>query len=280
MPNINSIPEVLYEPNQPYHYIYDNLPLRNILTRIGLVNIQVDTTADALRGAAGSAGTIGDRLDASTEQDGSLKTAAIDASLHGIGYHADGQGPDGVDYVRMTAEERAKLSLVQDAANSLSVEIDDQSALLGDTVVVSDGVLRLRNSSSVFFEFEAPNVVRAHSAFPPDVAHRHHYSLEPAPQNSPTDRTNFKTTSYATAYMEGTLRVYVNGTRLFGSAVPVPDSSAASFAQTYVVSESPSEGKFSLNRALSESDVIRIDFDEAFSLPSSTTSGSSSSTSS
>lgn len=274
MPNINSIPEVLYEPNQPYHYLYDNLPLKNILTRIGLVNIQVDTNADALRGAAGSAGTIGNRLDASTEQDGSLKADAVDASGHGIGHHADGQGPDGVEYVRMTAEERAKLSLVQAGANNLSVEIDDQSYLLGSTVAVSSGVLRLRKSASVFFEFEAPNTVRAHAAFPPDVAHRHHYSLEPAPQSSPADRRNFKTTSYATRYMEGTLRVYVNGVRLFGYSVPVPNVSASSFTPTLVASENPSNGTFSLNRALSESDVIRIDFDEAFSFPPASSSSS------
>lgn len=278
MPNINSIPEVLYEPNQPYHYIYDNLPLKNILTRIGLVNIQVDTTADALRGAAGDAGTIGNRLAVSLEQDGSLKSVAIDLARHGIGNHVDGQGPDGIEYVKMMADERAKLALIQDGANSLSVEIDDQSSLLGDTVTISSGVLKLRKSSSVFFEFEAPNTVRLHSTFPPDVAHRHHYSLEPAPQNSPADFRNFKTTSYATAYMEGTLRVYVNGVRLFRSAVPVPGPSGTPFSPTYITSESPLEGIFSLNRTLSEFDVIRIDFDEAFFLPS--ISGASSSSSS
>ena len=277
MPNINSIPEVLYEPNQPYHYYYDNLPLRNILTRIGLVNIQVETNADMLRGAAGSAGSLNARLGASLEADGTIKNEAIDSSLHGIGHHKDGDGPDGVAYVRMTADERAKLALIQSESNRLIVEVEDQFPTIGSYVTFLDGVLRLGNSSTIFFDFEAPNVVKAHSAFPPDVAHRHNYDKTPVHANlsSPNYR-NYKTTSVSTPYMDGSLRVYVNGVKLSKSAVPVPNLTGSSFTATYIESESNLQGDFTLNRSISSSDVIRIDFDQAFFEASSSSSSSSS----
>lgn len=278
MPNINSIPEVLYEPNQPYHYYYDNLPLRNILTRIGLVNIQVETNTDIIRGAAGTAGTIDARLNVSLDGDGTLKTEAVDGAVHGIGHHSDGDG-----YVRMTEDERAKLDLVQSEANRLAVEVEDSYPTVGDTVTISDGVVRLRGSSSVLLDFQAPDIVRFHSAFPPDTAHRHHYSLVPAHQTSPPNFKNFKTTSLGTPYMEGSLRVYVNGSRLYDASTPVPvygsgsSSSSISFVQNSIAEESHMNGTFSLTLALSEQDVVRIDFDEQFAADSPSASSSSSS---
>lgn len=278
MPNINSIPEVLYEPNQPYHYHYDNLPLKNILTRIGLVNIQVDKNSDVIRGAAGTAGTIDARLNVSMESDGSLKVSSVDALNHGIGNHTDGVGPDGVDYVRMTADERAKLALVQSEANRIVLEVEDSHPTVGDTVTLSEGTVRLEGSASIFIDFEAPNTVRFHSAFPPDTAHRHHYALAPAHQNPSTpDFRNFKTTAVDTPYEEGTLRVYVNGVRLHSSSVPVPNQAGTSFSATRIQSESHLEGTFVLNRALNSSDVIVIDFDEIFAPPQDQTDSSSSS---
>lgn len=273
MPNINSIPEVLYEPNQPYHYHYDNLPLRNILTRIGLVNVQVDTNTDIIRGAAGTAGSIDARLNVSLQGDGTLRVSAVDGTLHGIGHHADGEGPDGIEYVRMTAEERSKLALIQSGSNRLIVEVEDSHPTIGDAVALSEGTVRLRGSSSIFIDFEAPDTIRFHSAFPPNTAHRHHYSIEPSPLNPASpDRKNFKTTPISTSYMEGSLRVYLNGVRLSELPVPVPtygsessSSSGVYFVQNRISEESHEDGTFSLEMALSELDVIRIDFDETFS---------------
>lgn len=276
MPNINSVPEVLYEPNQPYHYYYDNLPLRNILTRIGLINIQVDTNADMIRGAAGSAGSIDSRLGVSLEADGSLKKASVDSSLHGIGHHEDGEGPDGVAYVRMTAEERAKLALVQSESNRLLLEIEDQFPTIGSYVEFTDGTLRLSNSSTIFFDFEAPNVLKAHSTFPPDVAHRHYYDRNPVAAVSPADYKNYNTTTLSTPYVEGSLRVYVNGVRLSDAAVPVPNLTGSSFTPTFIEYKDASTGSFRLNRAITGADTIRIDFDQHFFSSSSSSSSSSS----
>jgi hypothetical protein len=273
MPDIDSIPEVLYQPSQPYHYIYDNIPLRNILSRIRLVNYQVDTNTDLLRGASGTVGSLNARLDAALADDGKLKAGAVDDANHSIAHHTDGG-----DYVRMTGAERDKLSGVLAGANKLEVELDGVAFPPSG----SNGKLIFKNSPSIFFEFIAPDSVFAHSTFPPDVAHRHHYDVIPAYDNAQRPSfITFKTSSLNTPYMTGSLRVHVNGIRLStGNAVKVPDlsgSSSSSWSALYVVEQSPQDerqGKFVLSRAISVNDVIRIDFDEIISPPPSSSSSS------
>jgi hypothetical protein len=276
MPQINSIPEVLYQPNQPYHHIYDNLPLKNILTRIGMVNIQVDTNTDVLRGAAGSVGSLNDRLDVSLQENGFLKTSAVDDALHSIESHTDGD-----NYVRMTTGERSKLGLVLDGANRCQIEIEN----IDDSMVtfppnLESGTLKLVKSPSIFFEFTAPDELAIHSNLPPDIAHRHHYDALPAYDNpSSPSFQHYKTTSLNTPFMDGTLRVYVNGSRLTDEAIKVMNygSSSTSWVSTYVSAQDPETGTFSLNRALNVADVIRIDFDELIGTPLPVFSSSSSS---
>jgi hypothetical protein len=267
MPQINSIPEVTYDANQPYHYLYDNLPLQNILTRIGLVNIQVDANTDILRGSCGTAGSLSNRLDASLKDSGDIKAEAVDKSLHNIGHHVDGTGPDGVEYVRMKTDERSKLADIGSGANNLQIDIEDTLPTIGSFVTFTNGTLRIRNSPTIFFDFEAPDILKAHSIFPPDAAHRHHYDVIPAYDipSSPTYKI-FKTTSINTPFEEGSLRVYVNGFRLTNAGVDVPDYSDpnAPWIPTYVKSQDHTTGAFELNRELTNYDVIRIDFDEVF----------------
>lgn len=275
MPQINSIPEVLYQPNQPYHYLYDNLPLRNILTRIGLVNIQVDINSDVLRGASGSAGSLDNRLAVSLEQDGNLKASAVDDANHNIAFHSDGFDDNGIEYVRMKKEERSKLGLIAEGANKFSIEIEDIHPTIGEFVTIpyeDTEVLRLRNSTTIFFDFTAPNILRAHSVFPPDMAHRHHYDLTPAYDipSGPSYKL-FKTTALSTPYEPGSLRVYVNGIKLTNAPVKVLNYSSASvsWVENYILSQDPENGEFELNRSLTINDVIRIDFDELFVPPTS-----------
>jgi hypothetical protein len=292
MPQINLIPEVLYEPNHPYHYIYDNLPLKNILARISLVNIQTDTNAEMLRGAAGSAGSIGGRLGSSLKEDGSLKDSAVDACGHNIAYHRDGE-KDGVEYVRMLADERSKLSLIGSEANLLTMQVDDRPPL-------TDGNVEFKSSSTIFFELQAPNVVKAHSNFPPDLAHRHEYGVAPLADGSPK---KFKTPANV-RYVEGSLRVYINGVRI-GPNVRVPIFSSTSAplctgTQTACVtaianrlslqpvswvlfsisSQDAAAGTFELNTDIQEPgyNSIFIDYDRI--IPPATSSSSSSSSSS
>lgn len=279
MPQINSIPEVLYHPNQPYHHLYDNLPLKNILTRIGMVNIQVDTNADILRGAAGSLGSLNDRLDVSLQDNGHIKTSAVDSALHSIESHTDGD-----NYVRMTTEERNKLDFVLEGSNRCQIEIENlDNSTIKYPPDLESGTLRLVKSPSIFFEFRAPDELAIHSNLPPDIAHRHHYDVTPAYDNpSNPSFQHYKTTSLNTPFMDGTLRVYVNGSRLTDEAVKVLNygSSSTSWSSTYISAQDAETGTFSLNRVLSVDDVVRIDFDESIGSPMPVFSSSSSSYSS
>src|SRR5476649_580731 len=101
MPDIDLIPEVLHQSLDPYHWYYDNLPLQNILDRISLVNYAVDNAEDILRKSVGTQGTLANRLAQSINDDGTLKTAAIDDALHNIESHSDNG-----TYVRMLLAER------------------------------------------------------------------------------------------------------------------------------------------------------------------------------
>ena len=264
MPNINSIPEVLYQPNQPYHYYYDNLPLKNILTRVDLINIQVDYNTDLIRGCSGTAGSLSNRLDHSLNQDGSLKTTSVDEVGHNIANHTDGIDENGESYVRMKESERAKLNEISSSANNFSIQIED---LEGNYKLPteSNDVLRIVNSSTIQFDFQAPNVLTAHSVYPPEFAHKHNYDLSPAYDNpSAPSYQSFKTTALETPFVEGSLKVYVNGIRITNSAVAVPNSDATTWTSTFVETQDHQAGTFQLNRALSNTDVVRIDFDESY----------------
>jgi hypothetical protein len=176
--------------------------------------------------------------------------------MHNIAMHEDGTDSDGNSYVRMTGEERSKLDNISINANRLVFEVEDAIPSLGNVVTIDEGPVRFVNSSTVFFDFTSPNFIKAHSVYPPDVAHRHHYDFRPAYADDPSMPSFklFKTTSLNTPYMEGSLRVYVNGLRL------TTDTSTFN----YIMHQNHLDGTFELNRALSIDDVIRIDFDENF----------------
>ena len=280
MPEIEKITNVLYEGNQPYHVHYDNLPLKNILTRIDLVNAQVDINSDILRGCSGSVGSLSNRLDVSINEDGTLKSNEVDDALHNIAYHQDGEKSvtteeinyfdtlgyevtSPISFVRMIKEERNKLALIESESNKLYLTVED--SLTESDVSLLSGEIELRPTDSIIFEVEAPNIVKIHSAFPADAAHRHHYNLSPAHTipGSP-DYQNYKTTSLNTEFLEGSLRVYINGIRIGSQSIKVPDHNGLNWTSTYISSQSSSGGTFSLNRALSSNDVIKIDFDEIF----------------
>ena len=270
MPEIDKITEVEYASQWPYHFHYDNIPLRNIVTRIDLVNSQVDLNTDILRNSVGTAGSLNNRLDQSLQDSGDLKVAAVELADHNIAWHTDGTRADGtggavVAYVRMTSSERDKLSLVESEANNLDIQIQSIST----TELLSTGMARFQHSDTVTFSLEAPDIIKAHTVFPEAAAHRHYYDREPAHVTPASpDYTNYKTTSLGTAFVADTLRVYVNGIRLGeDESVYVYDGSSGpdgTWVLTKIASTTPASGLFSLNRALDATDVIRIDWDSDY----------------
>lgn len=260
MPRIELITPVYYDAEWPYHKEYDNLPLRYIVARQELINSAVDQVEEVLRDSIGTQGTLANRLNQSINEDGSLSDDAIDEALHNIGAHTDGEY-EGVEYVRMTAEERDKLSTIAEDATDITIEVENS---ISTTVEFADGPLVFGRSDTVTWEITSPNIVKANLAFPSSAAHQHYYDLVPVAANSSPDYTNYKTTSLSTAFVEDSLRIYVNGIRL----------SATDDIYVYSNVDGPSgdwellsytadhdAGTFTLSRAIDATDIITIDFD-------------------
>lgn len=260
MPQIDLIPVRFYQPTDPYNHIIDNQPLSDIETQIELINFQVDLDANTLREAIGSQGTLANRLAQSINDDGSLKTVAIDNALHSIAAHLDEGG-----FVRMTLGERAKLSNIDDGSTDVSLRFNTISGI----VAFTDGIVDFQPSDTISWRFQSGSLF-ADSTLPVAVRHIHHYGITAIPQNLLTpDFTNYKTTSVATPYQTGSLRVYVNGIRLsenFLTNVPVWNGTSfnhlpLSYSEGVDVGGVVISGLFSLSAAINSSIEIITDFD-------------------
>lgn len=257
MPELN--PEILYQPKDPYHYLFDNLPLKNLLRRQSLINSALDDVIAQTRDAIGTQGTMANRLNQSINPDGSLKTAAIDEAQHSIEEHTDSD-----TYVRMLKAESDKLELIADEATNLYLEIQQDDE--GEDIATFDAdVLRFVPSTSVSFEVDG-NEVMAHLAYPAASAHTHNYDHIPVAENlEEPDYTNFKVNSISSPYIEGSLRVYINGVRLTASDSIYTPGSAVNDPWT-LLSFTPDHtaGTFALSAEISEDDIIRIDYDISY----------------
>ena len=294
MPQIELVPVRLFQPTDPYNHQVDNVPLQALIDRILLVNSQVDIDSVVLQDAQGTAGTLSNRLRQSLNDDGSIKTSAIDAAQHNIAEHMDGSvvvNGVPISYVRMLQDERAKLAGIASGANKLDFHVylntaapsslpPSQISVIGvSEVEYLEGEVRLKPSDSVYWEVDITGALSAHTTFPSTVRHIHYYDLVPVPQNllSP-DYKNYAVTSTNTPYKEGSLRVYINGIRLTkasnitpgkaprGNYVPTGFSGDPTWL-TYTYSEDTAtggivtSGNFSLSSAITASDVITVDFD-------------------
>ncbi len=282
MPDIEKIEPTLHQPLDPYHWHYDNLPLQTILERQELINSAVDINSKLLRDATGTQGTIANRLQQSIDEDGTLKDDAIDIALHNIAQHTDGNDTltsDEIDdiaetlgyvvsnpvpYVRMLEAERSKLALISDNATALKLMYQGAST----TTTYEDETIELVDTDTATWEITSPNKLGINLSFPADAAHAHIYGAVPVASNlmSP-DYINYKTTSVATPYIYGSLRVYLNGIRLNATDsvyVPGPDGPSGTSYLTKFTPDSDA-GTFALSRAIDSDDIIVIDFDVSYS---------------
>lgn len=243
MPNISSIPVPLFEQLDGYHYAVDNKPIQGLIDRLFLVNGQVDIDANILRECIGTAGTLANRLSQSLNDDGTIKTIAVDNCLHSIAEHTDGDG-----FVRMSLTERNKLSLIDPEATNLNIEVETISTTIAWP---DDGgtTLSVKPSDTITWRTDETGALLADSAVAITVHAIHHYDVTPILVSGAT----YKTTSIDTAYKEETLRVYINGLRL------TRDETIDGY---YYTETSPEDGTFTLNTTLGVSDILRIDFDQ------------------
>jgi hypothetical protein len=80
------------------------------------------------------------------------------------------------------------------------------------------------------------------------------------------DYTNYKSTSMATPYVDGTLRVYINGFRISETASVLIYNATNGPSGTWLATSFTSDasnGTFALNRAIDPADSIVIDFDRS-----------------
>ncbi len=252
MPRIELIDVPLFQPEDPYHYEFDNLPLKALKTRQELINMALDNLIYQMRDAIGTQNTVANRLNQSIDADGNLKASAIDEALHSIEEHEDTD-----DYVRMTSEERAKLENIASEATSLTLTYDDTEFNSG-TVVLAD-------SSSITIEHVAPNIIKWNLAFDTASAHQHYYGLTPVDATSTSDYTNYKVNTSSTEYIDGSLKVYVNGVRIYEDAEIYVPGVLVDDPWTLLKFTSDAEaGTFALSSPITEDDIIRIDFDVSF----------------
>lgn len=273
MPDLLSSTIPLYSSEMPYHFIYDNIPLQALKRRDEILASGLDKNTLVLINAQGTQGSLSNRLNQSIDADGNLKSTAVDQALHNIAEHADGSKTEDVgvldyyqntlmypslvnpvSYVRMLHVERDKLSRVADEATNLSVELNLPSQI----VIFNDGSLILENSDTVEWTFTSPNIIKPMVNFSLDFVHRHYYDIDPIT----LDYQNYSVNVLSTPYMEGSLRVYLNGTRLSETtSVYAPGETPSSTAYFITFTSDYANGTFSLSSAITSSDIIRIDFD-------------------
>jgi len=258
MPRIELIDPVYYAPNDPIHWEIDNLPLKNIIRRQELINLALDGALEQMRDAIGTQGSFANRLNQSLNADGSLKTTAVDEALHSIEEHQDTD-----NYVRMTKDQSDKLDLIASEATDLALHI---SADGSSFITFDGGVVKLVPSDTVTPSIDAPNILKLHLAFPASAAHQHFYSLTPVDVDTlDPDYINYKVNSVSSPYIDGSLRVFINGVRIFeDDAVYVPGNLVDDPWTLLSYTSDATSGTFALSQAISSDDIIKIDFDISF----------------
>lgn len=260
MPNINLFPIPTYTGIEPYHFLYDNLPIQAINVREEIISDLVDQNTQIINFAAGSRVNFAARLDQSLNDDGSLKTVEIDNALHNIGYHMDGSYL-GIDYVRMELAERQKLDLIQNEANKLTLEVET----ISNTVYFPDGNINLVHSNSLEWIVLAPNSITAELKFPKEAAHEHYYGVTPTPKYLIPDYQSF-TTGLSKPIIDGSLRVFINGVQIYSDIFNFRPSFNPNTETTWVSNKYNMDLDligFYLDKPISPYDVIKIDFDVA-----------------
>lgn len=280
MPDLTKIPVPQYQPNQPYHWEYDNLPLKALADRDVAINNAVNNQDQILNEAAGTQGDLANRLNQSIDQDGNLKKTAIDEAAHNIAKHEDGTAivsssdldyyketlkyssvSNPVEFVRMLKAERNKLALLAEEATSLAIEFcTDTSCTASNVVLFDNQKIQIQSSSQIIWEHVSANKVKPVLNISMEFAHRHYYNMEPIT----SDYINYDVTTVNTAYVEGSLKVYINGVRLSDDvSVFCPPTSNPSTNNWTLNRFTPNhvDGSFVLSNAVTEADTVRVDFD-------------------
>ena len=263
MPDINSLAEVLTQPDWPYHVQYDNLPLKQILLRENMINDAVDANTAILTAAKGTQVDLAARLSVSLNDDGTLKPTSV------TNIPIDSIVDDTLDppvipppgpYVKMTAAERAKLGLIKSGANAISVGYIGASPAGGQPW--SQGIVSINDSATINWSITddgSGNVTMTPQLL---TLVNHFYNVTP----NTTDYKNYS----IIPIIPNSLRVYVNGVRLTTDAlISVPRNTISSCTSSDCTMSSwmllsytsiDTAGTFQLSQAVQNTDVVRVDY--------------------
>lgn len=275
---INGVP--LYKPSDPYHYDFDNKPIKTLVERDNLILGVVNVLKSIIERAGGDLGSLPMRLEQSIDPEGNIKPQAVDEVGHNIASHVDGRiqiSQQEVDYytslgyavtdnpkfVRYLEEERAKLSLISDEANHLFVSVSEEDS---SKKVIDNGEINFQSSDTIGVLIDDNNVIKFNSKFPISVAHQHYYQVEPYTE----DNINYSISGIP-LFREGSLRVYINGFRIeecsqdcenksFGYYPSFTSSTEVQWKNIHYT-ENFSSASFSLSIAINENDKILVDYD-------------------
>lgn len=275
MPDLSSIPIPRYNASDPYYYTYDNKPLDALNQIINLINSQVDINTQTILNAGGSF-TLPQRLNISLYDNGSLKTAAVDNALHNIGYHADGSYTvdstqlttwntnlnlsttlsNPVPFVRMLKAERDKLATIDEDATNLTVSVFNDTTQAN--VAINSGVLQLDPSSTIIWKVTG-GTVTAEVTTSLSNSHQHYDNTVPVSASLTPDYRTYLVNG--PAFMAGSLKVYINGMRIFPApnSVYVPSSDPSLPWSLNSFAENGTTG-FILTNAITQDDIIMVDF--------------------
>lgn len=292
MPDLTKLPVPQHQANQPYHWTYDNLPLKALADRDEVINNAVDSQAQIINAAAGNQGNFAIRLSQSLEEDGDLKSSAVDQALHSIAEHVEGSRivsaseleyyvstlgysslTNPVSFVRMLSSERDKLSLIPSNATDVALEFcEDENC--ESPAVFSSGKVRFLSSEFISWDLSF-NTVRPVLNTSLQLAHQHLYNIEPTLVDASINKYDASGSGAFVPYMVGSLRVYINGVRLnsdYEVFYPKNPSDTSWESGNSLVkggknkyTADPADGSFTLLNAISEDDIIRVDFDRALS---------------
>ena len=138
-PSVDAYGVPLYQPNDPYHFDFDNKPIKTLAIRDQILSTQINQNTQILRDSSGDLGSLPLRLDQSLDGGGNLKPEAIDQADHNIAYHSNGNrqitqqemdeynslgytlNPE-PDFVVMLRAERDKLSQITADANNITFQ--------------------------------------------------------------------------------------------------------------------------------------------------------------
>jgi len=255
MPDLSSLPIPRYSPNDPYYYAYDNKPLDAIEQITNLINSQVNINTQTILSAGGSF-TLPQRLNVSLYDNGTLKASALNNALHNIGYHADGQGPDAIDYVRMKKSERDKLTLVAASATDVAISVFNDTTQ--QNVAIGSGVMQINPSSTIIWKVVGTTVT-AEVTTSLSNSHQHYDNTVPLSASLTPDYRTYLVNG--PAFIAGSLKIYINGLRIFPSPnsiyVPSSDPSLPWSLNSFV--ENGTTG-FVLTNPITQDDIIMVDF--------------------